>query len=247
MALDTSDAAVLRFYASNGGARMLDDALLTPAMRSYLDGEAETLAREPALEHLFEVGCGDGRHLAWACERGLGYDGLDIVPWLVEQGRAALGAMTPAPVRQRLHVGTAEALASVWAAQGLAARRASTLVFFPFNCFGNVSRPARVAEAIAATGARVFLSVLSPSAESTARRREYYAQVGYTALAQHETERGVLFTSAEGLWSFAYHLAFLEPLLGEVGYALDRAVSFTPIADGYLFGPRHPATPRDAP
>ena len=55
MELDTTDAAVLRFYASNGGARMLDDALLTPAMRSYLDGEVETLAVEPALEHLFEV------------------------------------------------------------------------------------------------------------------------------------------------------------------------------------------------
>ena len=226
---------------------MLDDALLTPAMRSYLDGEVETLAVEPALEHLFEVGCGDGRHLAWARERGLGYDGLDIVPWLVERGRDALGAMTPAPVRCNLHVGTAETLASVWADQGLAARRSSTVVFFPFNCFGNVARPARVAQAIAVTGARVFLSVLSPSAESTARRREYYAQVGYTGLEQHETERGVLFTSAEGLWSFAYHLSFLERLLGEVGYALARAAEMTPIAAGYLFGPRTPATPRDAP
>lgn len=226
---------------------MLDDALLTPAMRSYLDDEVEALTVEPALEHVFEVGCGAGRHLAWARDRGLGYDGLDIVPWLVEQGRAALGSMTPAPVGCRLHVGTAEALASVWTAQGLAARRASTIVLFPFNCFGNVARPARVAAAIAVTGARVFLSVLSPSAESTARRREYYAHVGYTALAQHETERGVLFTSAEGLWSFAYHLSFLEQLLGEVGYALARAVAITPIAAGYLFCPRPPATPRDTP
>jgi hypothetical protein len=245
--LDTTEAAVLRFYANNGGARMLDDELLTPAMRAYVHGEVEPLAAEPALEHLFEVGCGHGRHLAWARERGLGYDGLDIVPWLVEKGRAALGAMAQAPQRCNLHVGTAEELATVWAAQGLAARSAATIVFFPFNCFGNVARPERVAEAVAATGARVFLSVLTPSPESTARRHEYYAGVGYTALQQRETERGVLFTSAEGLWSFAYHLSFLEHVLGVVGYTLARAVAMGPIAAGYLFCPRTRAPPREAP
>lgn len=216
---------------------MFADEYLTPAVRAYLDLEAEPLRGEASFTHLFEVGCGHGRYLLWARERGLDYDGLDIVPWLVEEGRSRLAALKSSFRRCKLHVGSVEDLHALWIAEGLEPRSGSTIVFFPFNCFGNLARPERVVRSIAATGARVFLSVFATSPEATARRREFYAQSGYAALSTHTMDRGVLFTSAEGMWSFAYDRGHLEKTFDAAGYALVRSVALGPIAVGYLFCP----------
>ncbi|KYF89469.1 hypothetical protein BE18_52370 [Sorangium cellulosum] len=245
MLLDTTDAAVLQFYASNGGARMFVDAHLTPAVRAYLEAEAQPLRDEPALEHLFEIGCGYGRYLLWALAEGLHYDGLDMVPWLVEMGRSRLRESAPSPLRRKLHVGSAEHLVALWAAEGLAPRRDVTVLFFPFNCFGSLARPERVVRSIAATGARVFLSGFATSAEATRHRRAYYEQNGYAALDASVTDRGVLFTSAEGLRSFAYDRGHLERMFASAGYALARAFAIGPIAAGYMFRPRDFRAPTD--
>ncbi len=234
----TTEDAVLAFYAHQGGARMLDDEHMTPVVRTYAAQEAEPLCTEPAFTHLFEIGCAHGRHLRWARDRGLDYDGLDMVHPLVERGRALLRELEPSPRRSKLHVGSAEDLRALWLAEGLASHAASTILFLPFNCFGILARPERVAEAIATTGSRVFLSMFAASPEATEERRAYYTRSGYHGLTIRTTPRGVLFTSSEGMWSIAYERAALEHMLDDVGYMLSREVALGPIAAGYLFQPR---------
>lgn len=243
---DLTDAVVETFYADNGGSRMFEPETLTPPVKAYLRVEARPLCDEQPLDHLIEIGCGHGRHLRWAVERGLHYDGIDMVASLIEKGLATLREVDPRSTRCKLHVGSVENLHTLWGAEGLDARRASTIVFFPFNCFGNLARPDRVASAIAATGARAFLSVFSPSLEAIGRRLEYYKRNQYTAITAWVRERGVLFTSAEGLRSWAYQPRYLEEIFAAVGYTLTRAVAMGPIAAGYLFSPAPSGLPLGA-
>lgn len=240
-----SDADVLHFYAHAGGSRMLAQAHHTPAVRAYLEREAEPLLDEPGFEHLFEVGCGQGRHLDWARGHELHYDGLDLVPGLIEQGRARARALTPSPRRCELHVGSAAALHELWLACGLDSRAASVIVLLPFNCFGCLARPELVAAAVAATGARVFLSMFDVSAAATRHRHEYYTKLGFAEVRSRRTDRGVLFTSTEGLWSYAYDRGFLAHVLGNVGLVPLRELELGDIARGHLFGP--PGSPRGTP
>ncbi|WP_437953459.1 hypothetical protein WME98_24335 [Sorangium sp. So ce296] len=71
------------------------------------------------------------------------------------------------------------------------------------------------------------------------------AQNGYAALDTSVTDRGVLFTSAEGLRSFAYDRGHLERMFASAGYALARAFAIGPIAAGYMFRPRDFRAPTD--
>ena len=216
---------------------MFTAASHTPSVAAYLRDEMSPLEGDPELDHLFEIGCGSGLHLAWAKARGLRYHGLDLVAWPPDPGGAPAADREGSPPRRGLHVGSSEDLHALWIAEGLLPRRRATVIVFPFNCFGNLARPAKTAAEIARTGARLYLSGFSASPEATALRLEFYARSGYTDLRARAADRGSLITSAEGLHSWAYAERYLLDLLGSEGYSCDRRHDLAGIGAGLVFSP----------
>ena len=215
---------------------------LTPPVAAYLQDEMTPLESDPDLDHLFEVGCGRGLHLSWASARGLRYDGLDLVAWPADrEGLLATpaGDLAAAPLRRRLHVGSSEDLHALWSAEGLRLGARSTLVVFPFNCFGSLARPEKTVASVARARARLYLSMFSTAPDTTARRLEFYARSGYTELRALASDRGVLITSAEGLHSWAYEEPYVLDLLGSEGYACERRAPLAEIGVGLFFHSPH--------
>jgi len=229
-----TDAHVLDFYASRGGDRMFSPAHLTPEVVDYLEREASFVVavfQELKPRHLFEVGCGHGTYLEWAARQQVDYDGVDLVSHLVEAGRKRLTGS--ARTCQKLHVGSCREVEALFEKEGLSGLGRDVVALFPFNCFGNVAEPERVVRSLATTGARVLVSGFLPTEEATERRREYYVKSGFTHLAATRDDKGVLFTSHEGLHSYAYDTATLERWFH--GFRLARAEPLGRIAQALLF------------
>ncbi|MEW5740697.1 MAG: class I SAM-dependent methyltransferase [Myxococcota bacterium] len=231
-----TDTHVRDFYASGGGDRMFSRAHATPAILDYLEREeryVKEVFRQLSPRHLFEVGCGTGSYLDWAERHRVDYDGVDLVSHLVEAGRKRLTGS--ARTRQKLHVGSCREVAALFDAEGLKERARDVVVLFPFNCFGNVAEPARVVHSLKHAGARVLVSGFVPTDEATGVRREYYLKNGFTRLTDTRDELGVLFTSAEGLHSWALEPAVLERLFSREGFRLAHAEALGPVARAALF------------
>jgi SAM-dependent methyltransferase len=236
MSRKRSDLNVREFYTSGGGDRMFSAVMLTPAVAEFLSLEERFVVEVfGALKsrHLFEVGCGYGRYLRWAEGCGVDYDGVDLVSHLVEAGRRRLSGS--ASTRQKLHVGSCRDVAALFDQEGLGDRKSDVVVLFPFNCFGNVAEPERVVHSLRRIRARVLISGFLTTAAATEQRRAYYCNNQFTALRDSRDARGVLFTSAEGLHSYAFDGDALEALLGAEGFKLTQRRALGPIAQAQLF------------
>lgn len=224
-ALGRADDDVRRFYRGRG-RRMFEDEWLCPFIADVLRREhvavAETMHRL-GRDHLVEVGCGPGRYLQWAVATGRRYDGLDLVPELVERGRRVAGFEDG----RRLHVGSAENLREFFAAQKIDSTRA--LVLFPFNCFGNLARVDCVVRALADVGAPALATLFRPTPKSTELRSSYYRKLGCPAVdASHVPGKGILVSSGDGLRSFAYDEAYLGRTFGTSQF---EALRFRPLGE----------------
>lgn len=240
MSRKLSDTQVREFYASGGGARMFVREHATQPILDFLAAEERhvlNIFRALSPRHLFEVGCGTGSYLEWAERHGVDYDGVDLVSHLVEAGRQRLRGS--ATTRQKLHVGSCREVASLFENEGLTARASDVVVLFPFNCFGNVAEPARVVHSLRRTGARVLISGFVPSDRATTARQEYYLKLGYSKLVHQRDDLGVLFTSEEGLHSWALEQKALERLFRAEGFRLAQRDELGPIAGASLFEPPH--------
>jgi hypothetical protein len=172
--------------------------------------------------------------MKWALERRIHYDGFEIVPWLADL--AALSADVLAAdfpsLRCRIHnhcVSEVEkACADVADSNGQPG-----LVFFPFNCFGNLADRDEVVAAFARHAGHVLVSGFQTTPEATGQRAAYYTHCGYTNVACSRDERGALATSGEGLYSYAFRRDFLEELFAGHGLRLKREIVFAGIGVAY--------------
>jgi len=208
-----SDSTVRDFYADTGG-RMANPALFTEAVRQYHEAEERVLAQLTGkFRHLIEVGCGFGRLRAWAKERGLDYDGVDLIVTPDDQPRSRLHRASVEEIGAHVEAG------------------AASLVFLPFNCFGNLARVHAAVLALGRLRCTVAISTFLPVPEATQARLTYYAQCGYTELAVTESDDvGVLITGKEGLSSFAFNKPALRALADFGGLAVEQLLPLTEIA-----------------
>lgn len=201
--------SVQTFYEEGAGDRLMDTACHPPAIKEFLAAEQQMLSEvADCVDVLVEVGCMDGRNLGWAVAHGKRYIGVDQVQRHIQTARRTAEERG---LREHAHfvTGDARRINTVVqpALRDLAGARA--LLFFPFNSFGNMPGPTRALRSIRASGLPFFISSYQPTALATACRASYYQRCGYRALAVSEDERGVWFTSPEGLRSVAYDPHYL--------------------------------------
>lgn len=229
-----SDALVRSFYGGPG-ARMHDPALQTPEIAHYLAAEEQAVDRacesDQRLNHILEIGAGQGRYLPWAHARGLHYDGLDIIA----------SEVAPPPhdrLRSVLHHGAAERVDALFRDQGLDDPRYTTMLLLPFNCLGNVARLDEAIAAMARVRATIFVSLFRDDPLSTRARLTYYAACGYSALEAVDVAGvGVRVTSREGLRSYAYTPERLRELFAPHGLHAQPTVALGTVGLGLILTP----------
>lgn len=233
-----TDKDVKLFYAQRGGAKMLTEPCPSRHVMDFFKQERaalETIFRKhPAYRGLLEIGCGQGRHLAWATNSGLHYHGVDLVPWLVQRARRSMAARIYS-ARCRLNVLSVNNIHKLLDAEKNALQPSASLAFFPFNCFGNLAQPRKSVAALAKCGIDSFVSNFRPAPIATLMRMHYYGQCGYTGLTQETTPSGSLVRSAEGLSSYAYEPAYMDSLFDSSGYRKPETFELGKLGIGYLY------------
>lgn len=214
-----------QFYGERKGWRMFDSHPLTPEIRNYLASEAEFLGdvmRAGGYKTLIEVGCGYGRYLDWALSRSYHYLGMDIVQWLVDMGQ--LRTARAKKKFPHLSCGVvrhpAEEIDRLVRELALDHPEQKALVFFPFNCMGNVAQFDTVVSSLAKTGLDLVVSTFKTDATATKFRKEYYGKCGYEQLNSRILKQGLLIVSEEGFHAMAYHQDVLVNAFRKRGFEL---------------------------
>lgn len=216
---------------------MFDSSFLTTELELYLATEANILngvVDNSKINHLVEIGCGYGRYALWAAERRLRYDGIDLVSWMIDIGKLRLKKIRhlhPAFQGQVHHLPAANVL-SLFEKQPSQER---PLLFFPFNCFGNISDLKSTLENLRGFNGDLFISTFKVDEPTTEIRKIYYSRCGYTAVKHQTISEGTLVTSDEGLHASAYSSIYLISLLQKYGFANVSQREFANIGLGYHF------------
>ena len=219
---------------------MFDSHPLTPELKGYLSAEAEFLgkvAKAGGYKTLIEVGCGYGRYLDWALSRGYHYLGMDIVQWLVE-----LGQLRTARAKKKfpdLSCGVirhpAEEIDRAVRELALDHPEQKALVFFPFNCMGNVAQFDTVVDSLAKTNLDLIVSTFKTDATSTKHRKEYYGKCGYEQLNSRILKQGLLIISEEGFHAMAYHQDVLVNSFAKRGFELAQQDDSVTVGNIFYF------------
>lgn len=233
--------AIQNFYARFGGWNMFDVSSLSIEVKDFLEAEVgiltEIFKNHQSYEHLVEVGCGYGRYMKWAMEHKFRYDGIDIVDWFIDlaQARVENFRRIDHEIRCSAYHIAAESISEIVFEKGGAHHSARALVFFPFNCFGNVNSLSATVESLRDLGSDVIISTFKTDGVTSNIRKDYYEKCGYTNLEISSFPAGALITSNEGLRAYAYEADFLQQLFEENGFKLEEAREFDKIGKYFLF------------
>jgi hypothetical protein len=214
---NAEDTTVSTFHRTSGH-RTFDAQLLTPPFRMYWAAEElclERYVRRVGARHVVELGAGDGRLRAWAGVRGLDYDGVDPSGSCSDDARWRWSE-----TRSRVHCASAEELDQLFASERISGD--TSVVFFPFNCFGNLARPSVVAHAIARTRSRALISTYTDNPLTRELRLDYYARCGYTGLiVESKPGIGSVIRSREGLRAYVFDASALYRMFATAGYTVE--------------------------
>lgn len=205
---------------------MFDSNTLTAEIKDYLAAEASFVEQVMLLGYrtVVEVGCGYGRYLHWALQRGYSYVGLDIVPWLIEiaQLRAVRAKSKYPDLKCEILRHPAEDIARTVKELSLNRPEQRAIVFFPFNCLGNVAQFDAVVDSLEASELDVIVSTFKTDAKATKTRKEYYGKCGFQDLNSRILKQGLLMVSEDGFHAMSYHQEFLANALRKRGFELKQ-------------------------
>lgn len=202
------------FYENGLGDRLADPSKHPQNIIKFLQVEQQALdSITSSIDLTIEVGCMYGLHLDWAISQKKRYLGIDIVERYIVAGRQMVAKRGLSQEDYRFVVGDAEELAHVLEQQHLGSER--SLLFFPFNSFGNMLHVERVIASLHESNLPFLISSYQTTEDATKSREEYYTRCGYKDIRYSNSEKGVCFSSLDGLYSIAYHPAYLRKLCSD--------------------------------
>lgn len=215
------------FYAEFGGDKLVDSSNYPSEIVEYLYCE-EQLIREIMIRHAYgyfiEVGCMDARSLWLAVSLNVPYYGIDIVDKYIERARAKISLLRerqPSLIAEvdNVSVHNLPAYLSRYFEFRGGILHPSPVIIFPFNSFGNIDDPKKASEAVRQCNMDFLILTYKTDDSSTQARNRYYQNCGYTGLFATRDDRGVRFTAAEGLNTFAYEEFYMKEIFGP-GFSL---------------------------
>lgn len=130
----------MTFYGSDLGNRLINESLFSRDVVDFIDEEKKLIhSFMNGFDVLIEIGCMNGRYLEYALKHGYKYVGLDIIPSYIEEGRIRVNMI---PLNKRYNynfiLGDASNLDLLLKRTSLKLDLSHSLLFFPFNSFGNM-------------------------------------------------------------------------------------------------------------
>ncbi len=228
--------SVRSFYDKGGGDSLVNPSFFSPEVRHFLRTEEAILCSIiDFFDLLIEVGCMHGRYLEWAMEKRKMYVGIDIVARFIEEGRRRVLLAKKSPADYGFVEGNAEKISQAIFFEKLRTEKDRSLLFFPFNSFGNMKSVEAVILSIKSAGAPFLISSYQTTKRANTIRAEYYKRCGQDNLECKADEEGVCFYSADGLRSIAYHPSYLQRLFRENN--LNVAIMFSPPLGVFYYNP----------
>jgi ubiquinone/menaquinone biosynthesis C-methylase UbiE len=202
-----------QFYDAGGGENLTNENYLTSEIRDYLTNEREILTnliKKNNYEGILEIGCMDGRNLEIAKNLKINYVGIDIVERFIEKANEKM---------KNLNI-TAEAfkcdVKSLKRVKNLISNK--FLAVFPFNSFGNIDGAEEALRSVSKQQLDCIILTYKTSIEANTARKAYLNRSQKTALKMTISSKGVLFTSAKGLHSYAYSSKKIKEMGENNGY-----------------------------
>jgi hypothetical protein len=211
-------------YGKSFGWRMFDNLYLTEPVRDFLSREKDiflNLLDRQAYHTVIEVGAGYGRYGPSVMGRGIDYTGIDLITWLLEIGEwyaEKSGVTNKTQGEYSLRNMSVVDIADLFTQPAQAKKN---LVFFPFNCVGNLEYIAKVLEELRELDLDFACSVFNNTSSTGAARADYYAKCGLSSLSATTLPTTCYeIKSAEGFESVGYNPLFLEQLFRKHGYEM---------------------------
>lgn len=215
------------FFETNVAENLMDAAYIPQEVAEFLRQERRIIGLlEDSFDLLVEVGCMDGRYLDWAIRRRKRYIGIDIISRHIQSGRRRVAERGESPERYRFVRGDAEEVAALVEPEQFEVSRERSLVLFPFNIFGAVTSAGRVLASLRQSKLPFLISSYQTTEYATSCRLRYYSNCGCRGIRILKDDKGVCFTTENGLQTTAYHPLYLQKLCGDYGLAI------TPVAWG---------------
>jgi len=215
------------------------DKLINPSyypveIQNFLEAETEMLnVLQPCFNILIEVGCMHGRFLDWAVTHSKRYLGIDVVRRYIEQGQQKIAQHNLPTSHYQCRLGDAQYLPEIVSDTLKNEKLNHCLAFFPFNSFGNIPAIAPVLRALKNGNFSFFISTYQTTGDTTRIRKKYYQQCGYCGLDVKRTNKGVCFTSDEGLHTWAYHSDYIYSMARKLILPI-IAIPFSDIGMAYM-------------
>jgi len=202
-----NDLSVSTFYDSFGDS-LVDSNNYSNDIESYLileDKMINSILGNGNYSCLIEVGCMEGRSIYLAKSHQISYCGIDIVKRYIEKANIAIRE-SKIEKHGRAILLSAYDLNSDIIPELL---DQSCLIYFPFNCFGNIPDFNRLRNVICNINANIFISTYQTNVYAHKVRSDYYKKSGYSEIKCNATDEEVRFSSKENLNTTAYELNFL--------------------------------------
>lgn len=226
------DKVVGDVYGERFGWRMFADNFSTDEIRRFLTTESSIfdafISTNPQFQHVVEVGCGYGRFMDIACKNNISYCGIDLIGWLTQIGEwrsAMLGFdETQTKFRQLSVIDIEEHIEALSTSQ-----KNSTVVYFPFNCLGNIPYINSVLQILKKLNLPICTTLFDSSDTTTIIRNNYYENCGLQTIYRKQSST---IDSVEGLSSKAYSSIEFTRLIEQFGFrcvsceAIDNMGSF---------------------
>lgn len=205
------------FYQNGTGDRLIDEAIFPEPIKHYLSREEELLTSFADLfDVLVEIGCMYGRALDWALAHNKRYVGIDITPRYIEVAKKRAVARGLDESHCQFFAGASEQVDELLAEVPFAEGK-RCLLYYPFNCFGNMEAAGPVIEAIKRAKQSFMIGTYWTTEEATADRVAYYKSCYHDAVEVSTDKVGVTFSTLGGLCTIAYHPHYLLSLFEETG------------------------------
>jgi hypothetical protein len=218
----------MKFYASGIGDNLMNPVFFTGAIHDYLLCEKELLISlsEP-YDTIIEIGCTKGRYAETITKLKKHYLGIDIAKHHILDASALHQHNTNA----RFLCDDVRNLETILLANGI--RAEGSLLFFPFNSFGNLHDGTAILQMLKRTGIPFAIFTYATDKRTEEERTRYYTGSGFLDICLSNELAGVRFIDHSGLNTIAYRESWFRESFLSLQLPL-RRIPFGGIGCSYL-------------
>jgi hypothetical protein len=218
---------------------MFCERFLTQEMHAFLAQEYQFftnyLSRIKEYNTIIEVGSGYGRHLNVCKMLNKNYIGIDLIEWLTDIGKWR-NSFSDKQNDTSFHSQSILQLETIFDQYG-GINSEEVLVYFPFNCLGNIPYIEDIFNVMANNNISFACSVFNNNTATAEIRSQYYQHCGlHISAIDHNLDHTII-RSKEGLESIGYDIKALKKYIIAHQFNCVTDDNITDIASFLVFKP----------